>query len=277
MSDQKSPQADQGKAVQSAYLQQQLSEPKSKVGLFDLPCGFLAPDGELITEVQLREITGVEEDLLAAKNIPGAKKMTQLIANCLVRLGPVVDKPILVNCARALTIGDRAFLMLAIRRVTLGDEFPYEAKCTECEKKFFVSVDLSTLEVKTMPDPKKRVYEVMLPRAQKVARWHVMTGKEEETLAKAKTDDRISAAVLCRLDTLDGQPATFDHVRAMSMLDRDFLREQFDEMEGGIDTTLELECTHCGETFTTDLEVNQSGFFFPSRTRKILKPSTSSS
>jgi hypothetical protein len=269
--------SDSSKATQAAYLQQQLSEPKSKVGLFDLPCGLLTPEGELITEVQVREITGVEEDLLAAKNVPGAKKMTQLIANCVERLGQVVDKPILMNCCRALSIGDRAFLMLAIRRVTLGDEFPYEAKCTECEKKFYVSVDLSTLEVKKMPDAKKRVYETTLPRSGKVARWHIMTGKEEEALAKSKSDDRITAAILCRLEVIDGKPATYDEVRAMSMMDRDFLREQFDDMEGGIDTTLELTCSHCGSEFTTDLEVDQTGFFFPSRTRKNLKASTSSS
>lgn len=257
------------------FVQHQMSEPKSSQGVFDLPCGLLAPDGELLTEVKLKEITGVEEEILAAKNIPWGKKLTQLLGNCLVQLGPMTDKPLLQRAARDLTVGDRAFLMLAIRRVTLGDEFPFEDQCTECNAKTLFSVNLAELEVKKMPDPKKRVFDETLPSGA-VVRFHVMTGKDEEALAKVDVRDTLSAQILVRVDQVNGAPISLEGIKAMSLKDRNHLREAFDRVEGGVQTTLDLTCPSCGEEFQTELNVGQTGFFFPSRVRKNSKRSTSS-
>jgi hypothetical protein len=258
-------------AVLNQVLSAQMEQPKSSIGIFDLPCGYLSPDGELITEVKVREITGAEEDMLAAKNVPPGKKITQLLGNCLERLGQMTDKPMLVRCARDLLIGDRVFLMLAIRRVTLGDEFPYEAKCPECDKKGLYSVNLAELTVKKMPDPKKRVFDAILPNGKKV-RWHAMTGKEEETLSRVPTSDSLSASIFVRLDTIDDQPpGDLSAVKALSMRDRTFLRDAFDDAEGGIETTLDHTCPECGAEFKDNLDVGQTGFFFPSRTLKRSK------
>lgn len=262
--------------LEATVIQAQMSEAKSTVGIFELPCGYLAPDGELITEVQVREITGVEEDMLAAKNIPGGKKITQLLGNCLERLGPMTDKPILVRCARDLLIGDRVFLMLAIRRVTLGDDFPFEKECPKCDHKSLYTVDLGSLETQKMGDPKKRVYEGALPNGKSV-RWHCMTGKEEETLSKVGTTDALSASILVRVDSINGGPVSMQAIKALSMRDREWLRERFDESEGGVDTTLQLTCPECGAEFEDQLDVGQTGFFFPSRILKLSNKSTSSS
>ncbi len=267
--------AENKQGLEAAVVQQQMSDPKSAVGIFELPCGFLAPEGDLITEVKIREITGVEEDMLAAKHIPGGKKITQLLANCLERLGPMTDKPMLVRCARDLLIGDRSFLMMAIRRVTLGDDFPFTKECPKCEKESLYRVNLGELEVRKMPDPKKRVYEDTLPSGKK-ARWHCMSGKEEEILNKAGPMDTLSISLLARLDSINGGPVILPMLKAMGMADREFLRERFDECEGGIDTTLQLTCPACGKEFEDQLDPGQTGFFFPSRILKRSNKSTSS-
>lgn len=260
---------------QEFFVTNQMSEPKGTQGVFELPCGYLAPDGSLITEVKVREITGEEEDLLAARNISGGKKLTQLIANCLERLGPVVDKPLLNRLVQDLTVGDRTFLTLAIRRVTLGDEFPFEDTCPACTTKSLFIVDLSGLDVVKMPDPRQRFFDAVLPSG-KTARYHVMTGRDEEALAKVDARDRLSAAILVRLDVIDGGPATLETVKALSMRDRQALREEFESHEGGVDTSIELDCPSCGSEFKTELDPGQAGFFFPSRVRKNSKNSTSS-
>jgi hypothetical protein len=231
----------------------------------------------LTTEVKVREITGVEEDLLAARNVPSGKKVTQLITNCLERLGTVTDKAELAQAVRGLPIGDRVFLMMSIRRVTLGDDFPFEAKCEACDKKSLFTVNLAELGMKPMPDPKKRVHEVTLPSG-KTARWHVMTGKEEESLAKFQNLDQLSLSILVRVDLLNGNPTDLDSIKALNMKDRNYLRDEcFGEVEGGIETEMELGCPVCGEEFKTELDVSQTGFFFPSRIQKNSKRNTSSS
>lgn len=263
-------------AQQKMLLDNQMREPKAPLGIFDLPCGVVTAEGELLTEVKVREITGHEEDMLTAKNIGGGKKITQLIANCLERLGPITEKTALMHAARGMTIGDRVFLMMAIRRVTLGDDFPFEKACEHCEAKSIYMVDLSTLETVKMKDPMKRVHDVTLPSG-KTARFHVMTGKDEEDLAKVPVQDSLSMALLVRLDLVDDKPANLDTVKSLGMKDRHAMREAFEAVEGGMETAVDLDCPDCGESFKAELEVGQTGFFFPSRVRKNSKPSTSSS
>jgi len=265
--------------LEANVIQNLVQEPKSTIGIFELPCGYLTPEGDLITEVKVREITGVEEDMLAARNIPGGKKITQLLGNCLERLGPMTDKPMLIARARDLLVGDRVFLMLAIRRVTLGDDFPFEKECPngECKKKSLYTVSLADLEIRKMADPKKRVYEGILPASGKPVRWHCMSGKEEEVLAKVGATEALSTAIQVRLDMLGGGPPILPAIKALSMKDREWLREQFEAAEGGVDTKLELTCPECGENFEDQLDVGQTGFFFPSRILKRSNKSTSSS
>lgn len=267
--------ATENQTQEAMFVEHQQSVPKATQGIFDLPCGYLTAEGDLLTEVKVREITGAEEDMLAAKNITGGKKVTQLIASCLERLGPIMDGPSLANAARGLVVGDRVFLMMAIRRVTLGDEFPFEAECIECKRKSLFMVNLSELDIKKTPDPKKRIFSIQLPSG-KTAQWHVMTGKEEESAAKWQNLDQMSLSLLLRVDMLDGGPPDMDLIKTLSMRDRNALRDAFESVEGGIETELELSCPACGTDFKTELDVGQTGFFFPSRVLKNLKRSTSS-
>lgn len=260
---------------QAWFQQQQADEPKATQGIFELPCGYLAPDGQLIIDAQVREITGAEEDLLAAHNISGGRKITQLIGNCLERLGPVADRALLVRLAQELPVGDRIFLTFAIRRVTLGDTFPYEETCPKCGAKNNYATDLSTLDVKKPADPKARIHECRLPSGKSV-RWHVMTGRDEEALARLDAKDVVSGAIFVRLEQIDGSPVELESVKALSMRDRTFLREEFEAKEGGIETSVEVECPSCGYAFSADINPGSTGFFFPSRLQKNSKRNTSS-
>lgn len=261
---------------EAMFIQHQMSEPRTPIGIFELPCGYISPSGELVTEVKVREITGVEEDLLASSNISAGRKVTQLIGNCLESVGSITDKPELIKIARDLVMGDRVFLMISIRRVTLGDLFPFEDECTLCNTKNLFSVNLSELKSKRMTDPMKRVFDVALPSG-KAARYHVMCGRDEETSSKAvQGADRMSIGIFVRLDRLDNAPPDMNAVKNLGMRDRNFLREQFEEIEGGIETNIELTCPACGEDFETELNVGQSGFFFPTRIQKNSKRNSSS-
>lgn len=256
-------------------VENQISDAHSPVGMYSLPCGHLTADGELWTDIRLREITGVEEDLLASRSIPGAVKISALITNCAQQVGPVVDKQQIGQIARELTVGDRVYLMFALRRVTLGDQYPFKVKCPSCEEERLYTIDLSELDVKPMKDPKKRVFDVTLPGGKPV-RFHVMTGKEEERLSKIKDQtDTLSLSILLRLDLVNGKPADMRTVKGLSLAERNFLRDQFDEAEGGIDTSIDITCSVCGNDFESEVDVGQAGFFFPSQVRKASKTNSS--
>ena len=264
-------------AQQTAMLtHHQVTVPKSSQAVYDLPCGYVDEAGNLFTDVAVKEITGAEEDLLANPKTQAVKKINELLSRCVERLGPITDRGRISQAILDLTIGDRAFLMFAIRRISLGDDYPFKDKCPECEEEKLFTVDLGELEPKKMPDPKKRSFETAMPSG-KTVRFHPMTGKDEERLTKFDKNkaDTLSLSILMRLDILDGKTPTLQDVKALGLRDRNFLRDQFEESEGGLDTEIDLECPQCGHAFKRDVDVGQAGFFFPSAIQKSLRAKSS--
>lgn len=254
--------------IEQTHTVNQMETPHSSVGVFELPCGYLDPETkELYREVKVREISGREEDMLASKKTPNARKLSTLLNACVERIGPYEGAK-LANVVQSLPIGDRVFLLFAIRRVTLGDELPIKETCPKCDTKSLFMVDLGVeLEVKEMPDPMKRVYDVVLPRSNTQVRFRVSTGHDEALMAKltaSKRADSVSQAILMRLELLNDEPPTLKAIQELSLADRNFLREQFNTVEGGVDTAVDFECESCGHEWQKDLNIGAQGFFFPS-------------
>lgn len=263
--------------AQSAMLaHHQLMEAKSSQGVYELPCGYVDETGQLHNEIALREIKGREEDLLANPKMAPVKKINELITRCIERIGPYTDRGRISQIVLDMTVGDRAFAMFAIRRISLGDLYSFKDKCPNCEKEQLYTVDLSELEPRKMPDPKKRAFDTALPSG-KLVKFHPMTGRDEERLAKFnKTqEDTLSLAILMRIDMLNSNPPTLDAVKDLGLADRNHLRTEFEANEGGLDTKVDLECPECSHEFNRDVDIAQPSFFFPSATQKNLKPKSS--
>lgn len=245
----------------------QINDAKSTQGVFTLPCGFLDAEGNLHTEVVIRELTGEEEDLLSSKTLSAFHKYNELLVRCTQRLGSITDRGQLSAAIKSLPVGDRVFLLFAIRRVSIGDEYLIEATCNSCQAKHNYTVLLSELEVRPMPDPKKRIHDITLPSGA-TARFRISTGVDEERSMKLdKSEDALSRAMHMRLELLNGQPPELKDVRAMKWRDRRALREAWNKVEGGVDTEVSIDCASCGVEFKRDVEVSGS-FFFPSEASK---------
>src|SRR5688572_25966659 len=95
-----------------------------------LPGGLIDAGGKRLAHAQLRPLTGAEEDWLAAHpSVPVAVAVTSLLSACLVRVGEAtVDR----EFVRRLLVGDRDYLMLQLRRITLGDQIRAVLHCPAC-------------------------------------------------------------------------------------------------------------------------------------------------
>ena len=252
-------------SVEQMMTVQAMETPSSSVGACELPCGYIDSQGKLYTDAQVREITGYEEDMLASDAVPAPQKLDMLLAGCTVRIGPVADPGMIAAIIPTLTVGDRVALLFAIRRATLGDSLPIRHECPNkaCRVKSLFVLDLKDLKVQKMADPMKRVYDVALPSGRTV-RFRVSTGEDETRTAKlVKKDkvDAISLMMLMRIELVDGQPPTLEVLKKMGMRDRSYLRRQFNQVEGGIDTSIDLECPKCGTEWSTELNVSANSFF----------------
>jgi hypothetical protein len=79
---------------------------------FELPSGI---------EADLREMTGAEEEILTnPRLIRSGDAINQVLANCVTRLGE--NKAPSVKDILDLLSGDRLFLLVRLRHVSLGDE-----------------------------------------------------------------------------------------------------------------------------------------------------------
>lgn len=261
---------------EQAIISNQLETPHSPQGELELPCGLIHED-KLLRRVFVREISGHEEDMLGSDKIKPVTKLTELIARCVLKIGDITSREFIAKAAKEFTIGDRAWLILMIRRRTLGDIFPYTETCPNaaCRAKALYQVNLGDLEMRPMADPMRRVYEVPLPVLGQTARFHVMTGVDEEEIAKYQIDV-ISRSLLARVELLGDKKPALDQIKNLSMRDRDALRAVIDDVEGGVDTEIDMTCQACGQEFTRELDIGQQGFFFPSRVQSRSKKKSSS-
>lgn len=260
---------------EASIIANQITDARSPVAEVDLPCGYLHEE-QLHQRVMIREIGGHEEDMLGSQQIKPSAKLTELLARCVTKIGDVEDRGFIARAARKMTMGDRSWLVLKIRALTLGNVYPYTDQCpnANCGEKALFQVDLGELKFIPMPDPKRRLYEMKLPSGLAI-RFHVMTGEDEESIAKFQ-GDQLSRVMLARVEALDGREPSLSSIKGLSMRDREAFRAYVDEVEGGVDTEIEMTCSACGTEFSRELDIGQQGFFFPSRTQSRSKRKSSS-
>jgi hypothetical protein len=237
--------------------------------------GGLIKEGKLYDRVCLREMTGVEEDIMIDRKLSVGRRMNLVMANCMTSLESedgdevdgVIDSKGMLDAVQDLTVGDRVVLMLLIREASLGPMFPMRVNCPECGEAGNYQVNLHDLVIKALPDKMVREYTETLPSGQK-AKLKIMTGREEGLLTAKRNDpDFLSHAIGLRLVELEGKPVGSVHqIKALSLKDRNALRTAFEEHEGGVDTDIDITCDKCGRESTVVLDIAQKDFFFPSAT-----------
>lgn len=238
----------------------------------ELPCGYLDDDGKLHREFVVKEMTGEEEDLLAGVG-PVMPRLNQIITNCLVRLGDLAERKDLSRAVAELTAVDRVVVLIALRRVSLGDRWSTKVICRKCEKENRAGVNLKDMEVIPMPKPRERHFETELSSG-KVIQWHVLSAEDEEWLTKKTKDkvDVLTLGLMARVDSIDGEliDKERDFKGALRTLKKLVLRERREirrvtkQNEGSVDTNVDFECKFCGHEWTMEMNVGQTDFFFPS-------------
>jgi len=246
---------------------------KTTQGEFELPGSYIDDEGGIFSVVKLKEMTGKEEDILAARTIPFVRRVNTVLRNCIESLSngtkEITDKKELLIAVQKMTIGDRLFLIIALRRVSLGDMFSMEIICPDCKKQGHYSVDLKDLDVKKMEKKDLREYEVKMPCG-KVAKMKIMLGEDESRISKIRNEnDFLTLSLLARVIEIDGKQPSLTTIKDLSIRDRNYLRAKMDEVEGGIETIVDVTCSSCGTDFKTDLDVGDRNFFFPSEISEI--------
>ena len=207
-----------------------------------LPGGLLLADGRRLDQAVLAPLTGREEEwLVSHPDTPNAFAVTHLLASCLLGLG---DAPVTPEMVRALLVGDRDYLMLQLRRLTLGDRVQAVFTCPSCAAK--MDVDFSSSEVPVDRHAQTQAYHAADVGPARSIRFRLPTGADQEAVLSVPPEDRVSA-LLARCVEQGAIPLSDDEIRAVS--------SAMESRAPRVDLELDLVCPECGHPFAAPCDM----------------------
>ena len=135
-----------------------------------LPGGYINSAGEVITEAEVRELNGRDEEEIAKASSIG-KALLAILKRGTVSVG---DEPITEDLLDRMLSGDRDMLLLGIFKATFGNIAHLGTYCTTCSEVKDVDVEIDNdIKIKVLADPindrvftvkgKSQEYTVQLP------------------------------------------------------------------------------------------------------------------
>ena len=212
----------------------------------DLPGGLFDPFKGIISNAEVRELTGVDEEAIS-KIADTAKSLLAILERATIKIG---DEPASKDLIDLLFAGDREMLLLAIRKVTFGNEIKLgPGPCPHCEEEQIFTIDLTKdVEIKKLDGEaeftvKCKIGDVLvtLPK-----------GATQKAIVEAtnRTSAELDTIMLksCVLSINSQTVINPDVVRNLGMLDRrTILKEIADRNPGPQLGALKKECQSCGQ------------------------------
>ncbi|MEW1675562.1 hypothetical protein AB0O47_20310 [Streptomyces noursei] len=225
--------------------------------LVTLPAG-LVRDDHIITEGEVRELTGADEEALARVRSNPLRLLETLLELGTVRIG---DVPATSDVLPQLLLGDRDALVLAIRRVTFGDEMEFaEIICPACGDDFAATISLG--DIKSQSAEVGRLTVPLRKGGYAIVRFP--TGADQAAmLADPKATNAEHNSILlsrCLVETRDDQgttkPGGEDLAKSLGLADRRTILTQLAAKQPG-PRLLELSIEHeaCGGEVPLPLSV----------------------
>lgn len=236
--------------------------------MWKLPAGLIDKEGIVHRDVIVREMTGHDEELLlSAKGKNFAKVTTKLLAACVTSIGSL--KPSAEDI-QGLLVGDRNYLLLAVRMASLGEDIEFSVHCPSCKAPNQVTQNLAELKVKELGDATETEFTFKLPSAVvfpdgsegQEARVRFLTGKDQEELSALGDDSAslINSTLVKSLKSIGAyDKITIEFVKNMTKRNRDAVMTMIQRNAPGVDMNVEVECGGCGARFAAP--VGLEGFF----------------
>lgn len=241
----------------------------------DVPllAGYVDENGFLHKTFTYREMNGKDEEAINKADVRanGGKLANILISRCVSEIGSLTKKEHHKdwdNIVRSLYGGDLDYMLLKIREISKGKEISIEHKCPECKTKLKTTFSIDELGVNPFND--LREIPFTLPRGYKDPKGEIhtegvlrrITGLDRELIVPIMKKNNAQAVtmLLSRLMQFnDGAYVTNDCVSNMSTRDREYLENLISENDFGVDMSVEVTCSNCGEDLSG--VIGQSNFF----------------
>jgi hypothetical protein len=198
--------------------------------------------GGLVAE--LRPLTGREEEWLAfSPPMPNARAVSRLLESCVAGIG---GEPASPERLSHLLVGDRDFLMLQLRRLTLGDRIQAVVECPACTAKIDIDFDAAQVPVEAHPQTEPE-YTVDIGRE---VCFRLPTGADQEAVLGLPMDEASDAL----LDRCLMSPFTLTGDERLRVID------EMERRAPKLEIELDIACPECEQAF--ELPFDTTAYFF---------------
>lgn len=232
-----------------------------------LPGGLVDEAGTVHDEVELRALSGRDEELLAETAGNTAALVTAVLSRCVERIGGISEVD--AGVVRRLLVGDRQFILLRLRELTFGPDVRGSVPCPwpDCGER--VTISFSTTDVPvTRSQDKGPVYACVLSdaalshagEARRTVEFRLPTGADQELLSPllGQNEAEVLSGLLerCVLQRAGGGA----DAAALSPLARQEIEAEMERVAPRLDLLMAATCPACGRQF--DAPFDLQGFFF---------------
>lgn len=220
-----------------------------------LPGGYVTPTGEVITEAEVRELTGKDEEAISRSDNAG-KVLNGILTRGTVRIGDIDATEEVLD---QLFTGDRDYLLLSIFRATFGDTTETDGYCQGCQEYKTLEVDTTTdIKVEKLEDPigdrrfqvkGKHTYDCVIP-----------TGKTQKELLMNgdKTMAELTTILLSgTVRSIDGSSVLGRaQIQEIGLADRRLIAEEVNKKTfGPVVDKVEAICPDCGGKVVSPISI----------------------
>jgi len=204
----------------------------------------------------LRCLSGWEEEYLARHQAEPntARLCNEVLARCMMPPGsePGAER----ETVRSLLVAERDRELVALRRMSLGDEVNAQVACPACGETSEASFSLDVLPLDFDPPPRTITVGE--------ARLRLPTAGDQEALLDAGLDSEAERRSWLLAHCLErfGERTEFDleFARALPMATRAALETAIERYLPDLDLQMAIECSHCGAPVLAPFDV--PNFFF---------------
>jgi hypothetical protein len=226
----------------------------------------------------LRPLSMREEPLLTDRELARTgRQVDALLRACWVEVldpGPYTLGEGPLDWGKVLQC-DRFYALLQLRVASYGPSYAFAVNCDACRARINWQINLTDLPTRTLATDSRATFaggnrfETHLPDAAKTAWFKLLNGDEERELPqlrKQSQDRPLSSLLNHRVLEIAGIPEKDKraYIEQLSMRDANHLISEFDRVDGGVDTAIQIECTECFAVQDVDLPFS-AGLFMPSQ------------
>lgn len=225
-----------------------------------LPGGYLTSTGEIVTDAEVRELNGKDEEAIARTTNIGKAFLT-ILERGVVRIGNQQVTPEILD---QLLSGDRDMLLLSIFKVTFGVEPELPVYCYTCKDAKIVGVNIDDdIKVKKLNDPlNDRVFLVKGKTQEFTVQLPTGVTQKELLTSIDKTSAELNTLLLENtVVKIDGRPVVSKtQVQNLGIVDRKTIIAEINKrIPGPQFDDLTVTCPDCDSEVTVPISL---GSFF---------------